>query len=716
MKITLNWQRKAVIIFTGIILLLSVILIIFAIREAEREKLVRENEIEVDQRRTAEIIIDRTRRIIFESEDRIFNQILSTSLQPENSEFVNVCKQIAEDETIVSAIFYIKGDDAPGFPLTKPLYLSAREIKLRGVSPNISSLDAYQSAEDNEFRSKNYAQAIGYYRQVIRPTSDLASRSVLLNHIGRCYSKSGNTSRAINTYREILKSDPIDAGLDGIPVGLIALYQIGNIQLNRNEWKEAAETFSEFYQSLLESRWPLSRTQFSFYNTKVKSLFKTCLDELADREEAQGVTDRWEKLSQNEERRLAEMSTMETFSNRIVPLIEVRKTGAETNSRILNHLSEIVGSELFLVAYGPLSTGSIFGITLDVENLKQEILPSILGTLPSKESLFVQIRDERGNVVAGDDFAPFQDPFPGSGLSQGFEDNFPPWEVQIFLADSASVQSQLGLLKNIYFISLAFVIVALFFGGFLAIKSTARELELAKLKAEFVSTVSHEFRTPLTSIRYLSELLQRGRVKDEEKKQDYYQTITHESERLSLLIENILDFSKIEAGMKEYSFEETDMDELAADVTSRFREQAAPKGIEFESVIAERLPKTIADREALSRAVLNLLDNALKYSGEHPKIAFQAKSDGNSIFFEVRDEGIGIDKDEQAKIFEKFYRTQKAHETNIKGSGIGLTLVDHIVKVHGGDVELESVVEKGTIVTIRIPVKKEASKEGDQDG
>ncbi|NOR12391.1 MAG: tetratricopeptide repeat protein, partial [Candidatus Aminicenantes bacterium] len=480
MKVTLNWQRKAVIIFTGIILLLSVILTIFAIREAGREKLVRERELEEEQRRSAEFITNQTRLMISEAEGRIFSRIANTSLQPDDSEFVQVCNQIAEDEELVSEIFYIKGSNTIEFPRLKPVYHPTGEIKIRGLSPNISSLDTFQNAEDNEFRAKNYAQAIRYYRQLIRSSIDLASRLVLLNHIGRCYSKSGNYRRAIDTYREILKKDPIDAGMDGIPVGLMALYQIGNINLNRNKRVEAAETFIEFYQALLESRWPLSRTQFNFYNTKVKTLFKTCLDSLEDTEEAKSLADRWEEPSQLEERRLAEMFTIENISNRIVPLIEVRKTAANVNSGNINHLSEIVGSELYLVAYGHLGKDLVFGITMDAEVLKQEILPSIFKSLPLREASYVQIRDEMGKVVAGEDFARFQDSSPELGYSKGFEDNFPPWEVQIYQADPGFVQKQLGLIKNIYFISLAVIIVALLFGGFLAIKSTARELELAK--------------------------------------------------------------------------------------------------------------------------------------------------------------------------------------------------------------------------------------------
>jgi signal transduction histidine kinase len=149
--------------------------------------------------------------------------------------------------------------------------------------------------------------------------------------------------------------------------------------------------------------------------------------------------------------------------------------------------------------------------------------------------------------------------------------------------------------------------LAIFFGGFLAIRSAAKEFKLAKLKSDFVATVSHEFRTPLHSIRYLAELLQRGRVHKEDKKQLYYGTITNESRRLSRLIENILDFSKIEAGMKEYKFEETDIAELTKDVASHFQEQVDRKEFLITSEISNQMPKVLADREAISRVLFNLL-------------------------------------------------------------------------------------------------------------
>jgi len=241
----------------------------------------------------------------------------------------------------------------------------------------------------------------------------------------------------------------------------------------------------------------------------------------------------------------------------------------------------------------------------------------------------------------------------------------------------------------------------------LAIRSTAKELELAKLKSEFVSTVSHDFKTPLTSIRYLAELLKRGRVKEEVKKKLYYETITDESERLSRLIENILDFSKIEAEMKEYRIEETDISKLARDVASRFQRQIAGKKFLLKTEIPRRMPRVLADKEAISRALFNVLDNALKYRGQSQRAYLRAWSDEQSVFLEVEDEGIGISKEEKEKVFEKFYRSDEAHRINIKGSGIGLTVVTHIIEAHGGKVKLRSEEGKGTKVTLDLPLKRE---------
>jgi signal transduction histidine kinase len=151
---------------------------------------------------------------------------------------------------------------------------------------------------------------------------------------------------------------------------------------------------------------------------------------------------------------------------------------------------------------------------------------------------------------------------------------------------------------------------------------------------------------------------------------------------------------------------------MCRDVVSRFREQVSPEEFILESEIAEELPRLFADKEALSRALFNLLDNSVKYSGSSRNIKFRAWFDENKIFLKVEDQGIGIKKEEQERVFEKFYRSGDIHNSTIKGSGIGLTIVSHIAEAHGGEVMLESEPGKGTEVTLQIPIDRKVKKGG----
>jgi len=715
-KITLNWQRRAIIIFAATILLLSAILTIFAIREAEREKLVREREIEENQQRSAELIINQVNTVISEAEGRIIRQI-SSQVQSHGTELTEVCRRIAEGEEIVDEIFLIGENGEVIFPLFKLLFFIAEERQnIREGPTKVEANPLFKSAEASEFKTKNYPLAIRSYQKLMDTASDNGSRALLLNHIGRSYTKSGKHLKAIEAYQKILKECPNEYSSDGIPLGIIALYQIGTIYYKIDRKINGAEAFIELYSSLLESRWPLTKSQFHFYRNRVKDVIKTSTAEIAEVENGMVLMKACEELERREEEQLTRMNHIENLIQKVFPLIKTKRSAASAVPGNFYHLSETIGKEIYLVSYTPLEKNSIFGVRINSEVLAEQQLPQILGKLPLKENWLVQVRDEFGNVVAGEDMTHLKDPVPPLSYSEGFEDNFLPWKVNIYQSDPGSAERQFNLRRNIYILTVAVVIVAILFGGFLAIRSTAKELQLAKLKSEFVSTVSHEFRTPLTSIRYLAELLQRGRVQEDNKKQQYYETITNESERLSRLIENILDFSKIEAGMKEYHFEETDMAHLAKDVAARFQEQVASEKFIIEKEISNQMPKVFVDKEAVSRALFNLLDNAFKYSGESLKSYLRVWSDVENIFLEVQDEGEGISKQDQTKIFEKFYRSGDVHDTSIKGSGIGLTLVAHIIKAHGGDVLLESELGKGTKVTIRLPVKRKKDKKKDKNG
>jgi signal transduction histidine kinase len=241
-------------------------------------------------------------------------------------------------------------------------------------------------------------------------------------------------------------------------------------------------------------------------------------------------------------------------------------------------------------------------------------------------------------------------------------------------------------------------------GIFLTYRNISREMNLARLKSDFVANVSHELRTPLALIRLYAETLELGRLNTKEKYQEYFRIIREESERLSSLINNILDFSRIEAGRKEYEFKETDLSELVRSTLDTYRFQIEQNGFTFEENIAKDIPPMNVDREAIARSLLNLVNNALKYSKDKKYIRVSLYRANGTVKLEVSDHGIGIPATEQDKIFEKFYRCGDPLVHNVKGSGLGLSLVRHIVRAHGGDVKVESEPEKGSKFTIALPL------------
>jgi signal transduction histidine kinase len=259
------------------------------------------------------------------------------------------------------------------------------------------------------------------------------------------------------------------------------------------------------------------------------------------------------------------------------------------------------------------------------------------------------------------------------------------------------------ILRNNYII-LAALSLVMAGGVFLTYRNISREMKLARLKSDFVANVSHELRTPLALIRLYAETLELGRLTAQEKYQEYFRIIREESERLTALINNILDFSRIEAGRKEYEFKETNLAELVRTTLDSYRFQIEQNGFAFEENISGDIPPVNVDREAIARSLLNLVNNALKYSKDQKYIGVSLYRSNGSVKLEVQDRGIGIAAADQDKIFEKFYRCGDPLVHNTKGSGLGLSLVRHIAQAHGGNVFVESVPDKGSKFTIALPI------------
>ena len=254
------------------------------------------------------------------------------------------------------------------------------------------------------------------------------------------------------------------------------------------------------------------------------------------------------------------------------------------------------------------------------------------------------------------------------------------------------------------------VLLVLLFGIALTLRATDREARLAQAKSNFVANVSHELKTPLSLLSLFSEILELGRVKNEDKKLEYYRIIRHESQRLNKMIDNILDFSRIEAGKKTYRFVYGDMTEVIENVLSGYRYQISSSGFDMQTKIQPDLPPLLIDREAMAQAISNLVDNAIKYSGDVKQVSITTEIRGSDLSIEVADQGIGIPRAEQSKVFEKFYRVGNGLVHDVKGSGLGLSLVKHIIEAHMGSISVDSDVGKGSRFTILLPL---ARKPGD---
>ena len=355
---------------------------------------------------------------------------------------------------------------------------------------------------------------------------------------------------------------------------------------------------------------------------------------------------------------------------------------------------------------------AIAGVTFDAEYLRDQFFPQTLDEVMSRNVAEAQTDKNAVVMVRGKgDSSPFAS---GSGWDGGEAEVERPMESVFpgLLLGMKLRGTTLAALGQ-HFMHTSFLILGglsfLLAGGiFLTYRNVSKEMALARLKSDFVSNVSHELRTPLALIRLYAETLELRRISSPEKHQEYYCIIRKESERLTALINNILDFSRIEAGRKEYDFRETDMCELVRNTLDSYRYQIEQHGFMFEEKIGE-VPPLKVDREAMARSLVNLVNNALKYSQDRKYIGVNLYRENGSVKLEVIDQGIGIPVNEQQKIFEKFYRVGDPLVHNTKGSGLGLSLVQHIARAHGGDISVDSTPGAGSKFTITLPVNREGN-------
>jgi signal transduction histidine kinase len=505
---------------------------------------------------------------------------------------------------------------------------------------------AFSEGEVLEFQQNDLAKAADWYRR-LADRKDVPLRAGALLRLARVLRKSGQIPEAREAFTKLAAMN--STAVAGAPADLVA-------RLELCELSGRAEDALDLRQDLLHARWQLTRGQFAFYwpeTGRLAGIDQPVPAELAAWAEA--VAQAWSGLRQD-----SSLRGQNTFW--------------------------VDGRPFFLLWRGASARRA--ALLTRPESL---LRPLLAGNEVSCAAL-----DSEGRVVAG------RKGSTGRAVVRGVTETQLPWVLSFTGTPGAA---DAGMVARKRFLVLVTVVTALFLiaGAYFIARAVRRDLEVSRMQSDFVAAVSHEFRSPLTSIRQLSEMLAEGRVPALDRRQVYYDTLVRESTRLQRLVEALLNFGRMEAGVRKYRFEEMDAASLVEKVVSEFAPQIAGSGRRIELEGAHEVCPIDADPEALSVALRNLVDNALKYSPGCPTVWVQWGAENSHVAIRVRDRGMGIPVSERRAIFRKFFRGTAAAAANVKGSGVGLAMVRHIVAAHGGEISVVSEPGEGSTFTILLP-------------
>jgi signal transduction histidine kinase len=291
----------------------------------------------------------------------------------------------------------------------------------------------------------------------------------------------------------------------------------------------------------------------------------------------------------------------------------------------------------------------------------------------------------------------------GQGEGSSLGESLPGLSVVI----PATVPPPANYRQTLLVSALTLTLTLTLLAAFLLWRDVRRDMELAEMRSQFVSSVSHELKTPLTTVRMFSETMRLDEEMDRQTQCEYLDTILSESERLGRLVDNVLDFARIEQGVRIYHLQPARLEDVVEEAARVIRFPLTQSGFTLDLAVERTLPPIEADRDALLQAILNLMTNAMKYSGTSRRIGIDLRREGDDALIAVTDYGDGIAPEEHVRIFERFYRAPTSQGQYIPGAGLGLTLVAHVAKAHGGDVAVRSSPGAGSTFTIRLPIGAE---------
>lgn len=692
-------KKKLIIIFILAILIPSLFVGYLSISTVIKRREVIKGLLETNLWISGENALKSIEDILFQDEKEILTADIFSSIYPYKTTNLISTEKTIRDGTIAAQFFLLDKE----FHIVYPKIQNEDSSFLINPEDSFGDklLQTFKTAQSLELLKKNFRLAISEYLKCFSLARNEQEKALVLEGLGRCYLATGNYGQAGKIYLDLISEYGQSYNGAGHPYGLAASFQLFDVFMKQDKLKESLEILLKSYKQIKEGTWALNQAVYDFFVLELESLFNQYLgDDKFIELQNSIVTIRQIPFSYDQVIKYSEV-----LQHLVIPRMKERlsqnlKESAEIQDRLYISINE--GSQL--VSFAPLykfyQNQDFFGLFFwDLEKLKFQRLPEILGKIGRKFKILAQLNEEQ----TGQEISTQTDSLASNSISVSFREFPLPWKIKISQSDQKELEKTTRREILLYGIFLFIIVALMILGAFLIGRDISRESETTRLKTEFVHNVSHELKTPLSLIRLYGETLQtREHLSDPDKK-EAYEIITKESERLSHLINNILDFSKIEMGKKEFNFQKCSLHNLVAETLASYRYHLENNGFILEENLSNDIPAMQLDREAIAGVFINLLSNALKYSQEKKEIIVRLFNEGDFAVLQVEDKGIGIPQKELSNIFQRFYKIRQEETAETGGSGLGLTLVKHIVEAHKGRVEVQSQQGTGSIFSIYLP-------------
>ncbi len=645
------------------------------------------------------------RRILIETSNQIFQNLDKSLIKIENS-----FSDVAVQETLLTKEIFnssILSQFNNQHKIVEGIFLLDNQTKLSvcsngliffpdGYFPeNKTSFfpEALKKGWQYEFTEKDFGKAFQFYNGLLKKSNDIQTRGELLNAMARVQKKRSEFDSAVAIYDSIQQNYSQIIIQNKIPLGIMAFLEKNSCYLQLNDSVSALENSIMLLQMMADKYWELEESYFFDYLEKTDETITICRNSKNNSinlalDNAKVIKDIILTAQQKTDYLLTFWNDRESIAE------SLRSKDKTANYR---HKYTINGRRYF---YSLLSDAGNkeWIVIFNTSEILENVLTPLMQEQASSFHFYWEIANKDGEWLAGSENIP-EELFP---VNSDFPSGFPSWSLIFYPVNRGLLATFFRSGGGFFFYIFIAVLVILIFGLIFTLQTVNNKVELSKMKSSFVSTVSHELKSPLTSIRQIAEILVHKKVSSE-RKEKYFNMILQQSERLSHLIENILDFSKMEAGQKQFHFENTELAVVAENVIQSFQDRLAANNFQIQLSNSGSVHKINGDREAMEQVLYNLIDNAIKYSGNSKKIEVGVESENDWVYVSVKDYGIGIPKKEQEKIFQQFYRVGEELIQTVKGTGIGLTIVKQIVEAHKGKITVESSPGKGSTFILKFP-------------